>query len=227
MLKFSKRLKNLSKQKITLYGVFRTVTDEERPAYEAEVLKNLPPETDPAKAEFAKAHALVTVITSKEQFEQFATAYYIQQHWDHFEKWCPLHGFESTETPGAVDAYYQTCLSDEPLGSDLQVLTWTYDVDEIARIMRMFFACVPVNAPYEAENQMEFNYFTQNVTMAVRECIQSFSLDQLTAIIQHACSKEICDAAFGSATAPIDEPAAPAEAPKKKGRPKKTDGGSK
>lgn len=227
---FNQRMKNLSRQKISLYAIFRTLDDEELVAHQQNL--DLPEDMSDEDREFAKTHTLLTVLTTDKQYDEFLVRYYLDKHQEHYSRWAPLHGYaENPDSQEAMQEYLATAAQSglEEFEDNIVVTLWRYDANSVAAMFRMFFGCMPMGM--ENELPMEVDYFTSNLALAVSDALKSFTEDQLTSILQAHGLVPPASTDASADTTTVTEPeaeqtteVAPAstDAPKKKrGRPRK------
>lgn len=104
---------------------------------------------DASKEEFDKN--IVTILSNKKHFREFAFNKCIQEHSNHYNRWRELKELEDNMTNRLV--YLRDCVDFNKYLNQFVVRTQIYTQDDIASIFRLTMNCIPTLSSYETEQE--------------------------------------------------------------------------
>lgn len=113
------------------------------------VTKNLP------KLDECLDH-LYTVVKNEKQAREYIDRNIYQQHYVHFSAWCEFRNKDVDDINNFyeyIKTRYKDC--DESPYDDFKIIKLKYSKDALLSIIRTLSGCVPVNASYETDEEIQ------------------------------------------------------------------------
>ena len=90
---------------------------------------------------------ILCVCTKKREITEFIRKYYLISHFEHFKSWCELHNYD-VKSLEAENAYINISVNDS---FKFPVVTYLYDVNSLAGLLRMINNYTPVGCSFETD----------------------------------------------------------------------------
>ena len=98
--------------------------------------------------------AFLTITVKKQEAIEYALKLLKLEHLSHFQAWCMLRDYDyNSQKPW--DKYFEECIS-EAEKSDYIISKISYNIKDLAAIIRMFGKCAPLGCSYDTPVEYEY-----------------------------------------------------------------------
>lgn len=137
--------KDNSSKKITFYRVYALT--EETIKLGSTALKDYTPE------QYKLFNHPLTIVTSKEEYLQFATAYLRKKYASHYEAWCDLRKLNPIMMEN-FDTYRKSCIDPTDPSNRFYVLEWIVSASHVCSFIRRDLLVPCYGANYESTSEI-------------------------------------------------------------------------